>query len=292
MSALRTFIPWLLTSLVVSVVGCSSGGAGNGMGPGTGGSEVPIGLPDLAETRTDLRMELPDLATPSDLQSPEGLSALPDGTYVILATTTRLEHVSSGEPNRCPYWSDLFTVSKTGSSIKLTGSSVHGYVRDTPATVDEKTGKLDGKLLGSVNVEVSGTLRYAGGKLVLDSLYRITAPWGSLYPWKGELAEPTVFGSSTVPPGARRTRLTWTDTNNRPQLIDVDILLDAAGRHWVSLPRFLGSAVLPFDSGRATYTPPWDVCAGPSALLIKYMKDIQISALGVITHTTLPDWYL
>lgn len=288
MRAMRTH-GWLLW-LVLAPCACSRGG---------GSSELPaLDLSAPGDSADLSSSPVADAAPPrdaaaSDAAPQQGLGALPDGVYHLLATTSRLEHVGAGNPDRCPVWSGLFFITKAGASIKMTGGSPVGFVRETMVTIDVQTGAVSGRKTGNPTIEVSGSLTLGAGGLSLQAVYHLVAPSDSTYVWSGAL-QALAFGATALPAGVRRERLTWTDASGFPDLNTVDLLKDAAGNRFVSLPWLVGSESLAFATGQATYTPLW-ACAGPTARLIQQGTTIQVtggwgSSIGSAS-TTLPVWF-
>lgn len=266
---------------------CSSGGAAID-------SPSPAGAADLAAAvEVDLaRVNDPadDGAATMDLQVADGLVNLPDGTYYLPANTSRLEHITSGNPDRCPYWSSIFWIRKTGSTILLTSDTIYGNARGIDVPVDPTTGKAAASKPGMTSVLVTGGAQFTGGVLAFDVTYEVSGPGYAKYRWQGSLPS-ALFGATALPPGARKERLTWSDTNGWPALNTVDLLRDAAGKRLVSVPYLVGSLPMPMDTGMFQYMPPWAVCAGPTALVRIVGDSIYVTSKGLTAMTTLPAWF-
>ena len=282
----------LLGSVLLLLSACSYGST-------TTDYQSPAGGADLAVVA---ELDLAGVGGPSDsgpsdkgvvaadLQLADGLVNLPDGIYYLPANTSRLEHITSGNPDRCPYWSASFWLRKTGATLLLTSDTIYGNAPGIDIPVDPATGTAEASKPGMTSVTIKGIVQFTGGVLSIDVTYEVSGPGYAKYRWQGSLAS-VLLGATTPPPGTRKERLTWTDTNGWPALNTVDLLRDVAGNRLVSVPFLVGSLPMPMDTGMFKYTPPWDVCAGPTALVRIVGDTIYVSSKAYTAMTTLPAWF-
>lgn len=226
------------------------------------------------------------------------LAALPDGTYHI-PTGKRVERGVCRPGTavfRVEKRGDSFTVRPTQSEVTSStlvgsGSIASGTFKGNSSWGSEVYGDPSAPSRYPPNTsyyDLNGTLTFENGALRLNATIKGGLNFVTTTTFGGQIGT-TIFGQSSLPPGAQRATLSpFALTGDRPtQLETIVIVRTADGRKQIALPQYVGDA--PSDDARARAQ---NDCSPAGPQITQRGATLGVSWRGKYVQASLPEWFV